>query len=92
MRSLLALEPDFTVIADTTNAKEVTRRIKEEKPDILLLGLGLPDEALEPLLSELSRLSPETRTILLTDPSTDLDLLQMVRAGAKGGTCMTVLR
>ena len=40
LRSLLEIEPDLRVVGRANNAADVTQRVLELKPDILLLDLG----------------------------------------------------
>ena len=49
LRALLEIEPDLRVIGHANNAADVTQRVLELKPDILLLDLRMP-------------LQPETQT------------------------------
>lgn len=84
LRSLLAAEPDMEVVGDTADVKELFRLAEKETPDILLLGLALPHEQNLSTLKELRKRSPETRTIVLMDHTSERDLLDGIRAGAKG--------
>jgi DNA-binding NarL/FixJ family response regulator len=44
LRGLLEMEPDLKVIGHASNAAEVVPRLRELKPDILLLDLKMPPE------------------------------------------------
>jgi DNA-binding NarL/FixJ family response regulator len=84
LRSLLSTEQDLAVVGDAGDTKELLRSVEKETPDILLLGLALPQEQILRILKDLRKQSPATRTILLMNHAAESDLLAMVRAGAKG--------
>jgi DNA-binding NarL/FixJ family response regulator len=42
LRKLLTLEPDFRVVAEARDGKEVLEVLDEHQPDILLLDLKMP--------------------------------------------------
>lgn len=60
------LESDGYLVATSSNADEALKYVARNHPDLVLTDVRMPDvEGLE-LLSEIKRLSPQTRVVLLS--------------------------
>lgn len=84
LSSLLAAERDIEVAAQASGGRAGVRLAHELRPDVVLMGMQMPDlpgpEATREILSD----RPATRVVLLTVPSGDEDIEEAVLAGACG--------
>jgi DNA-binding NarL/FixJ family response regulator len=88
LRKLLSLEPDFRVVAEARDGKEVLEVLDEHQPDILLLDLKMPGLDGLTALQKLQNSRHKTKVIVLTASE---DKNQFVQA-MKFGTCGIVLK
>jgi DNA-binding NarL/FixJ family response regulator len=84
LKSLLALSPDFEVVADAADGEEAIRIITREQPDVVLLDLRMPLLDGIGVLQRLRDLGTLPPTLILTTFDDDRMLFDAVRAGAKG--------
>jgi DNA-binding NarL/FixJ family response regulator len=84
LSSLLAAERDIEVAGQASGGRSGVRLAHELRPDVVLMGLQMPDlpgpEATREILSD----RRATRVVLLTVPSGDEDVEEAVLAGACG--------
>jgi two-component system nitrate/nitrite response regulator NarL len=84
VKALLARQPDFEVVGEAADGLEGLKRAKELKPDVVLLDLNMPGisglEAVQLLREEL----PQTEVLMLTVSEDAEDLMDALRAGARG--------
>lgn len=82
--SLLAKQPDFTVIGEAASGHEAISKANTLKPDLVLMDIGLPDmdglEAVKEILTH----RPDTKIVMLTIHDTDDLLVNAIISGAKG--------
>jgi len=82
--SLLGSQPDIEIVGESGCVSDAVSVTLREKPDLLLLDLGLPDgDGLEIIKSVLSIL-PRTRIVVLTIHDSDDMLYAAIRLGARG--------
>lgn len=82
--AILSTQPDFAVVGDAASGQETLDLAREERPDIVLLDLEMPEMDGVETLRQLQRLAPEARVIIFTAFDTDERILSAVRAGAQG--------
>ena len=84
IKLLLQRQPGFEVVGEAGDGLEGVKRAKQLKPDIVLLDLHMPGvnglEAISLLRDEV----PQTEIIMLTVSEDAEDLLEALRAGARG--------
>ena len=84
VRRLLEGEPDFDVVADAGDASEALEKVRELRPDVVLMDIGMTGlssfEAARTIKQEL----PATKVIFLTMFEDEDYLLQCFHAGASG--------
>lgn len=84
LKLLLENEADINVIGEASNGEEAIQKIKELKPDIVLLDVRMPVlDGLE-TLSEISKTSTKTRSLVLSMYAQEDYVLQSARSGASG--------
>ena len=81
---LLLERKGFKVTAEAGNGHEAVKLAKELRPDVALIDIAMPLLNGLDAQREIQRLSPKTKTILLTMHTESHYLLEAVRAGAKG--------
>jgi DNA-binding NarL/FixJ family response regulator len=74
LKKLLALESDFEIIGEVGDGREVSDKVRQIDPDILLLDLRMPNLDGLAILEALQRSNSRTHVIVLT-ASEDKDVL-----------------
>ena len=84
LRALLAGIPGMAVVAEANNGRCAVQLAQEQKPDVIIMDVSMPDlngiEATRQILAA----HPEIRVIALSIHSDRRFVLQMFRAGAVG--------
>jgi two-component system, NarL family, response regulator NreC len=83
LRSLLE-GAEFKVIGEAGDGQEAIRLVEKLRPAVAVLDIAMPTLNGIDAAREISRLSPETKTILLTMLTEDQYVLESLRAGVKG--------
>ena len=82
LRSLFEEFPEITIIAEAQSGKEAIEKIRESKPDVVLMDIGLPDmsgiEATRKILEQFDKI----KIIMLTSHLTEQEVLDSLAAGA----------
>src|SRR6185295_15379838 len=80
LKSLLALSPDVTVVAETDRADAVAGMLTATPADVLLLDLQMDRSS----LVDIEVLSTEVKVIVVTASEMPEDALAVIRAGGRG--------
>lgn len=90
LRSQLAQQNDIELIGEAHDGDGVIRAVRDLQPDVLLLDGGISSggshNAESPLLEAVHRISPRTKTILLSDTCTERAVTRAFLQGARGCT------
>lgn len=81
---LLMGEPDFVVLASTTNGRDALREIRAKAPDLAVLDLVMPELTGLQVLQELMRERSKTRVIFLSALITPEQSFEAIAIGAWG--------
>ncbi len=84
IRSLLALEPEFTVAGEAADGEQAVAAIPRSGSDVVLLDMRLPRMSGLEVLRALSGAGTLPPTIILTTFDDDELLFEGLRAGARG--------
>lgn len=84
VRALLEAEPDFEVVAETGDGLETLQTLERLKPNVLVLDLMMPGLNGLEVVRRASRLSPHTRTVILSMYADEAYVLEALRNGAAG--------
>lgn len=92
LRAMLALEPDFTVVAEAEDAAEAVLRYREHRPDIVLLDLRMPGGSGVVAVQRIRQEFPAARILMLTSFDFEEEVFQSLDAGAQGYVLKSVER
>ncbi|MDA1218865.1 MAG: response regulator transcription factor [Chloroflexi bacterium] len=82
--ALLAMEPDFSVVGETSDGLEVVPLVERLQPDVLVLDLMLPGMNGLDITRQVVRRSPQTQVVILSMHADEVYVLEALRTGAKG--------
>lgn len=81
---MLAREPGMTVVATVAGGHDAIELLKHANVDIALVDLRMPGMSGIESIRELRRVSPNTKSIVLSSFESDEEIYQAVEAGASG--------
>jgi DNA-binding NarL/FixJ family response regulator len=82
LQSMLRREPDIQVVGTAGSGAEALAALKQDDVDILLTDLRMQGMGGDALLSELRKLKPNIRSVVLTNYHSDEDVFRAIKAGA----------
>ena len=84
VRELLAVRPEWTVVAEASNGRDAVRLTEELKPDVAILDYSMP--VMNGLLAaqEIARLPVSVDVILLTMHDSEETVREALKSGARG--------
>jgi len=83
LRSVLEREK-FEVVGEATDGHEAVKLAEKHRPDIAVLDLGMPGLNGLSAAREIEKVSPDTKTIILTSHPDEQYVVDALRAGATG--------
>jgi DNA-binding NarL/FixJ family response regulator len=90
--TLLADEPDMSVVAEAITGREAVEQFRKHRPDVTLMDLQLPEmSGLEATIAIRGEF-PDARIIMLTTYSGDVQVVRALKAGAQGYLLKSMLR
>src|SRR5262245_31691946 len=84
LRAIIDAEPDMQVVGEAGDGPAALAAYGQQRPDITLLDLRMPGMSGPEVLTELRKLDPEAKVIVLTSYDADEDVYRAVQAGARG--------
>lgn len=84
VRHALDPEPDLEVLAEAATAEAAMTLMHQLRPDVALIDIDLPGMRGTELVRDLAPRFPETWLVMLTVSRAERDLLDSLRAGARG--------
>ncbi len=82
--AVLGTQPDFAVVGEASNGREVLRLLQDHQADVIMLDLEMPEMDGVECIIRLRELNPDCRVIVFTAFDTDERILSAVQAGAQG--------
>jgi DNA-binding NarL/FixJ family response regulator len=82
--ALIHTQPGFQVLAASADANEALQKVREAKPDVVLLDFGLEDHDSLSLTATVHGEVPQARVIVMGLLPIQEDVANFVRAGASG--------
>jgi len=84
LRTLLALQEDFEIVAEAGNGERAVALAKAHKPDVILMDLRMPVMGGVEATRRVLAAAPATRVVVLTTFEEDEEIFDALRAGALG--------
>lgn len=84
IRKVLELEPDFSVVGETGDGEETLRRVKELKPDVVLLDINMPRLNGLEVARRMRQDQVDSKILILTIHDDESYVVEVIRAGAAG--------
>jgi DNA-binding NarL/FixJ family response regulator len=72
------------VVGEAANGREAISIVRQTTPEVLLMDLQMPELDGVSATREVTKISPDTRILILTTYDSDGDILRAVEAGATG--------
>lgn len=82
VRALLERE-NVEVVGETSNGLDAIRLAEQHRPDVIVLDVAMPTLNGIGAISEITRVSPRTKIVLLTMYTDEHHILEALRAGVK---------
>ncbi|NWJ97451.1 MAG: response regulator transcription factor [Chloroflexi bacterium] len=82
--TFLELQDEIEVVGEACNGREAMQKVKELKPDVVLMDLVMPVMDGLTAIKEIKQLWPETEVIALTSFADDEKVFTALRSGATG--------
>jgi DNA-binding NarL/FixJ family response regulator len=82
LRSVLGTQPDFDVVASSSDRTSCLEAIRKLTPDVALLADKVPDLTVSEILAIVKAEKLSTRLVFFTESDTDHDLTSAIAAGA----------
>lgn len=84
LKALLSGEEDIQVVGEASSGEEALDRVRELRPDVLIMDLQMPGMGGLEAIRQVKDMSPGTSIVVLTVDNAEVVLLEAVRAGAAG--------
>ncbi|MDO9546160.1 MAG: response regulator transcription factor [Pelolinea sp.] len=84
LKSILDQYPQYKVISEASSADEAVQKVKELKPDIVLMDIRLPGKSGIEACEEITATHPKIKVIMLTSYAEDEMLFSAIKSGASG--------
>lgn len=84
LRMRLAAEGDIELVGEAPDASTGIELVRDQRPEVVLLELALPDRSGTDAMREILSISPEIMVIMLAADADETTQLQALQAGAAG--------
>ena len=84
LATLFNSQPDFEVVGEAGTIKEALSLVEIQRPDLIIMDLGLPDGSGIDAISRVLQRKPDANIVILTIHASDESAFNAIRLGAKG--------
>jgi DNA-binding NarL/FixJ family response regulator len=84
------LGEELTVVGDAGSVEQAVALIREQRPDVVLLDVHMPDGGGSEVIAHSSEDCPEVRFLALSVSDAAEDVIAVIRAGARGYVTKTI--
>ena len=84
LRAILEVDPEFSIVAESTNGIETVEKVGRLKPDILIQDWVMPNLCGAELTREVKVYSPNTQVLILSMHANEVYVSEALRSGAMG--------
>ncbi len=82
--TVLDAEPDMEIVGEASNGTEAVEQIRERRPDIVLMDIGMPGLSSFEAARQISKLRPATKVMFLTMYDDEDYLMECMQVGGNG--------
>lgn len=90
IKTILSLQNDFEIIAETETGAEGLQKFRELKPDVTILSLRLPDSCAIDVLDEYFTENKRAKILILAEHAGDSEISRSLKKGASGYICKDI--
>jgi DNA-binding NarL/FixJ family response regulator len=83
LKVVLSRESDFRIIGEAADGSEAVKKAMKLHPDVIVMDIRMPYSGLQATM-DITQALPETKILMLTVSETEADLVESVKAGARG--------
>lgn len=83
LKAVLTRQDDFKIIGEASDGTEAVKKAMKLHPDVVIMDVRMPYSGLQATMDIMQAL-PETKILILTVSDTEADLVESVKAGARG--------
>lgn len=84
IRAILQRSEEFRVVGEAENGAEALQLCRTERPQIVLMDIGLPGLSGIEATTEVLRVCPETKVVILSMYDDEHSVVSAIRSGARG--------
>lgn len=84
LRKLLELEPDITLAGEAGNGQEMLGRLKKAAPDVILMGIGMPNMDGITAVCKAKKILPRLKVVILAAYEDESYIFKAIKAGVIG--------
>jgi DNA-binding NarL/FixJ family response regulator len=92
LSAIIALQADMEIMATAPDGASALRAFREQKPDVTIVDLRLPDMSGLDLIKAMREIDARTKTIVLSSYDGDADIQRALEAGAQGYVAKGLVR
>src|SRR5215469_13216174 len=83
LATVIGNQSDLLLVGEASNGRDAIQRFREQKPDVTLMDLRLPDMSGIDAMSAIRSEFPEARIIILTTFAGDVEIQRALASGAR---------
>ena len=83
LKVVLSRQKDFKVIGEACDGREAVSKAVKLQPDVILMDVRMPYSGLKATV-DIAQSLPDTKILILTVSETEEDLVESIKAGARG--------
>jgi two-component system NarL family response regulator len=83
LKVVLSRESDFRIIGEAADGSEAVKKAMKLHPDVIVMDIRMPYSGLQATM-DITQALPDTKILMLTVSETEADLVESVKAGARG--------
>lgn len=84
LKQIISFQPDMAVMGEAANGDEVLQKIRQGKPDVLVLDMSMPGKSGIALIQQVKASQPALPVLVLSMHQETQYAVQAIRAGAAG--------
>lgn len=84
LKSLIQTQDIYEVVAEASNGIDLVKTARLHQPQIILTDLRMPLLSGARAISEISKILPDCKCLVLTNYENDLSIIEALEAGARG--------